>query len=89
MNGDMRIVAIGAVSAFLDNCDVGGNLFDKSQKLIAILESLEEKFTSTNSAMVPCPHFLCLADCVWQDERSGAKITCSDAGPCVFRARHQ
>lgn len=42
-----------------------------------------------NSAMVPCPHWLCLDDCVWQDEKSGAKVMCSDAGPCVFRARHQ
>jgi len=43
--------------------------------------------TLANSSNLPCPHFQCLANCVWQDEKSGPKVTCSDAGPCVFQAR--
>jgi hypothetical protein len=46
----IKTVKVGAISAFLDNNGVSGDLFDKSEKLIKILNNLESKFQSNNNS---------------------------------------
>lgn len=46
-----------------------------------------EPVQTHNTGNTPCPHYLSLADCIWQGVGSNNGITCSDAGPCVRTQR--
>lgn len=84
MDGNIYVAKVGAIAAFLDTLGVTGNLHGPSVNLLAILNGLEEKFTSTNmpstKSCATCLHegdvygdcFYCCRKCLsdWEQRKT-------------------
>lgn len=90
MNSDFNVARIGAISAYLDTLGVGGNLYDKSNKLITILDNLESKLQPPTQVKSGALREICSADpcdyCI-NPEDSDACIQCGCLSKNNFNGR--